>query len=103
MKPKTFQALIDLIELQTFTYTQHNKKLRDYIMQIFFIDDPPVDPPNPTNVTTYTTVETKGNYPAAPPDEFETIETKFKKAIQKIDKQNQEYAKLLQIISDWLK
>lgn len=103
MSQKTFQALIDEIQQQAFMFTEHNKKLREYIMRIFFIDDPPVDPPNPTNVITYTTVETKGNYPAAPPDEFETVETKFKKAIQKIDKQNQEYAKLLQIIADWIK
>lgn len=102
MKPKTFQALIDLIELQTFTYTQHNKKLRDYIMQIFFIDDPIIDPPDP-RIQPHDRVTIEESIQDSPPNEFETIETKFKKAIQKIDKQNQEYAKLLQIISDWLK
>lgn len=110
MTPKTFQALIDEIEQKTFTYTQHNKKLRDYIMQIFYIDDPIIDPPDPSvqphgSVVSSQTFGMSLTLPIqdTPPNEFETVETKFKKAIQKFDKQNLEYAKLLQIIADWIK
>lgn len=109
MTQKTFQALIDQIEQEAFTFSEHNKKLRDYIMRIFFIDDPIIDPPDPTDIAAHNIVETRfiaspdPANPAPPPNEFETVETKFKKAIQKLDKQNQEYAKLLQIIADWIK